>query len=260
MHKMCSMLRSAVSKHSVMRPGCSHILLLVFLLLVCIMGVEATAENEVSQQQGNLTIQSLKTLIASEERLSLAKTLAETAGVEILRRFVEKDELYAKRLGFESLSQVTDGKPVALPPFPVFRIGLTQLQSYDGNAAMLLARKGVAQFVVPITVEKQENALSAITVRLGGDKKSDKIIQWGSRNLIRQLSKRRGELGKDLALFVIEIPAFNRLYLGYIRAPQTVMLIPMSGVQASKGIVEQPIEEVFKALAVEARMASDDPR
>lgn len=265
MRKIYSMSRSVVSNYSVMRSGCSHILLLVFLLLACIIGVEATAENGLSKQQGNLTIQSLKTLIASEERLSLAKTLAETAGVEILRRFVEKDELYAKRLGFDSLSQVTDGRPVALPPFPVFRIGLTQLQNYDGNAAMLLAQKGVAQFVVPITVEKQDKALSAITVRLGGDRKSDKIIQWGSRNLIRQLSKRRGELAKDkgisdLTLFVMEIPAFNRLYLGYIKAPETVMLIPISGVQASDDIMEQPIEEVFKALAMEARVAGDDPR
>lgn len=260
------MWRSVVSEHNLMCLRGSHILLLACPLLICIMGVEAAAETRVSNQQGDLTIKPLnKALIASEEGLSLAKTLAQTTGLETLRRFVAKDESYAKRLGFESLSQVTDGKLVALPPFPVFRIGLTQLQNYDGNAAMLFARKGVVQFVVPIAVEGKEETLSAITVRLGGDRKSDKIIQWGSRNLIRQLSKRRGELGKDkeisnLALFVMEIPALNRLYLGYIRAPEKIMLIPVAGVKPSERIVEQPIEEVLKTLVNEAQIVDDKPR
>lgn len=253
------MSRSAVSSHEVMRSGCGHILLLV-LLSVCIVERDASAENGGTQQQGNLTVQSLKALITSEEQLSQAKILAQTTGVEILRRFVGKDELYANRLGFESLSQVTGERPVALPPFPVFRIGLTQLRNYDGNAASLLTQRGVTQFVVPLTVEKRGEALSAITLRVGGDKQPGKIIQWGSRNLIRQLSKRREKLGKDVSPFVLEIPAFNRLYLGYITAQKTVMILPLSGLQPSKAVPEQPIEELFQTLATEARMVGEDPR
>lgn len=243
--------------------GTVHALLLAFLLMVDHMGATAIAETGAPKQKSEQTIQSLTPLIASEKRLSEAKVLAETTGVEILRRLVQKDESYAKRLGYDSLSQVTDGNLVALPPFPVFRIGLTQLQSYDGDAAKLLARKRPVQFIVPIAVDKREQAetaLSAITVRLGAETKSGKIVQWGSRNLIRQLSSRRSELKIDLAPFLIEIPAFNRLYLGYFNAPGIVMLIPVSGVPTSEETGEQPIEEVFKALAIEARTAGDDPR
>lgn len=267
MHRNYSISRSVVSEHSHLCLRGSHILLFAFSLLACITGMAVAADTGDSKQQGELNFEPLnKTLIASEEGLSLAKTLAQTIGVETLRRFVTKDAAYAKRLGFESLSQVTDGKLVALPPFPVFRIGLTQLQNYDGNAAMLFARKKAVQFVVPIAVEGKQEALSAITVRLGGDRKSDKIIQWGSRNLIRQLSKQRGELEKDdkeiqdLALFVIEIPALNRLYLGYTRAPGKIMLMPVAGVKPSEGIVEQPIEDVLRALAIEARTVDENPR
>lgn len=266
MHRNYSISRSVVSEHSHLCLRSSHILLFAFSLLACITGVEVAADTGDSNQQGDLPPEPLnKTLIASEEGLSLARTVAQTIGIESLRRFVTKDAAYAERLGFESLSQVTDGNLVALPPFPVFRIGLTQLQSYDGNAAMLFARKRVVQFVVPIAVEGKEEALSAITVRLGGDKKSNKIIQWGARNLIRQLSRRRGELAKDkdissLALFVIEIPALNRLYLGYTRAPGKIMLIPVAGIKPSEGIVEQAIEDVLRALAIEARTVDEKPR
>lgn len=266
MHRNYSISRSVVSEQSHLCLRGSHILLFAFSLLACITGMAVAADTGDSKQQGELTFEPLnKTLIASEEGLSLAKTVAQTIGVETLRRFITKDAAYAKRLGFESLSQVTDGTLVALPPFPVFRIGLTPLQRYDGNAAMLFARKRVLQFVVPIAVEGKQEALSAITVRLGGDRKSDKIIQWGARNLIRQLSRRRGELAKDkeisgLALFVIEIPALNRLYLGYTRAPGKIMLMPVAGVKPSEGIVEQPIEDVLRALAIEARTVDEKPR
>lgn len=266
MHRNYSISRSVVSEHSHLCLRSSHILLFASSLLACITGVEVAADTGDSNQQGDLTPEPLnKTLIASEEGLSLARTVAQTIGIESLRRFVTKDAAYAERLGFESLSQVTDGNLVALPPFPVFRIGLTQLQSYDGNAAMLFSRKRVVQFVVPIAVEGKEEALSAITVRLGGDKKSNKIIQWGARNLIRQLSRRRGELAKDKdissrALFVIEIPALNRLYLGYTRASGKIMLIPVAGAKPSEGIVEQPIEDLLRTLAIEARAVDEKPR
>ncbi len=267
MHKNHFMSRSVGNEHSPLFLRILHILMLAFPLLVCITGVAVAADTVDTTQQGDLTIQSLnKALIASEEGLSMAKIVAQTTGVVTLRRFIAKDASYAERLGFESLPQVTDGELVALPPFPVFRIGLTQLQSYDGNAEMLFAQKRVVQFIVPIAVAGKQEALSAITVRLGGDRKSGKIIQWGARNLIRQLSKRRGELGKndkeiqDLALFVIEIPALNRLYLGYTRAPGKIMLILVAGMKPSEGIVEQQIEDVLRTLAIEARTVDDKPR
>ena len=58
----------------------------------------------------------------------------------------------------------------------------------------------------------------------------------------------------------MEIPALNRLYLGYIRAPEKIMLIPVAGVKPSERIVEQPIEEVLKTLVNEAQIVDDKPR
>lgn len=242
--------------------GCSALLLLVLLLSVCTPGWKALAGDALSRQAEDLPVQSLKTLIGSNDRLAQAKTVAETAGVDMLRRIVGKDELYAKRLGFESLSQITNMQPVALPPFPVFRIGLAPLQHYDGHPLPLLIQKGVVQFVVPITIEKQQQALSAITVRLGGDGKNGKILQWGSRNLIRQLSTLRSELMHDkqltdVAFFLLDIPALNRVYLGYLQKPNRVMLVQVAGGPAHDSMTPLPIETVLMTLAVEADVAGD---
>ncbi len=257
------MSTSGLSNGSILSRGCSScVIFLCALLPVIVPGLTAGAEDGRSKQHDDSSLQSLKTMLTSEKRLTLARTVAETTGVEMLRRFVGKDELYAKRLGFESLSQVTDGKPVALPPFPVFRVGLAQLQRYDGHPLPLLLHKGVAQFVVPMTVEKQAQALSAITVRLGGDGKSDKILQWGSRNFIRRLSTLRSELAQkkqspELAFFIVEVPALNRVYLGYLQKPETAFLMPISGAPAGLDREPLPIDIVFKTLATEAQVAGD---
>ncbi len=101
--------------------------------------------------------------------------------------------------------------------------------------------------------QKPTPPLSAITVRLGGDKNSGKIIEWGSKNLIKRLSKRREDLAQDKEIsgpksrdelvknkeisgapfFVMEIPALNRSYLGYKKL-EKIMLIPISGVKPTE--------------------------
>lgn len=266
MRKNHSMSRSVGTERRPLLLRNGRLLLFPVLLMLGTTEAAIAADTIDTTQQSNLTSERInKVLIASEDGFSLAKTVAQTTGVVTLRQFIVKDASYAERLGFESLPQVTAGELVALPPFPVFRIGLTQLQSYDGNAEMLFAQKRVVQFIVPIAAAAKQEALSAITVKLGGDKKSGKIIQWGARNLIRQLFRRRSELTKDkeiasLAIFVMEIPALNRLYLGYTRTPGTIMLMPVTGVKSSENIVEQPIDDALRTLAIEARTVDDKPR
>ena len=282
------MSRSVVYKPSLTYLRRSHIPLVALLFLAGIMAAVASAETEASSQKGDLILPPLsQSLAISKESLSLAMNLAGTEGLRTLQRFVKENELYAKRLGYESLSQIADEKQL-MPqlPFLVFRLGLTQLRNYDGNIAMLFARRETIRLVVPIAVAgqgegKQKPPLSAITVRLGGDKNTGKIIEWGSKNLIKHLSKRRDDLAQDkeisgpksrdelvmdkemsgLPVFIMEIPALNRLYLGYKKL-EKIMLVPISGVKPTERTerIEQPMEEVLKTLSKEAQTIDNKPR
>ena len=272
MPKNSSTSRSVACKPSATLLGGSHILVVALLTLPCLMGIATAQEIEAPMAKGDLALPLVNEyLVVSKENLSRAMKLAETEGLKILRRLVGKDESYAKRLGYDSLSQLADEKQLMpLPPFPVFRIGLTQLQNYDGNIAKLFARKDAIRLVVPIAVSGQSGGnskppLSAITVRFGDDRKSEKIIEWGLRNTIKQLATRRNEITMNkeksgAPLFVMEIPALNRLYLAYKKPSESIMLIPIFGVRPSDRISEQPIDEVLKALVQEAQAIDGTPR
>jgi hypothetical protein len=273
MPKTSSTSRSVACKQGATLVGGSHILVVALLFLPCLIGIATAQEIEVPLGIGDLALPLFnESLVVSKEKFSRAMKLAETEGLKMLRRFVGKDESYAKRLGYESLSQLADEKQlVPLVPFPVFKIGLTQLQNYDGNIAALFTRRHAIHLVVPIAVSGQSGGnqkppLSAITVRLDDARKSEKIIEWGLRNTIKHLATRRNEIimNKEKTgapLFVMEIQALNRLYLGYKKQPsESIMLIPISGVRPSERISEQPIDEVLKGLVQEARIIDKTPR
>lgn len=250
-----------------------HVLLWTFLFCACRIDLVAAAEPDVPVLKSDLPLPAVvEPLSVSEDRLSLAMELARTEGLATLRRLVGMDESYAKRLGYDSLSQLVDEKKqlASLPPFPVFRVGLTQLQNYDGNIATLFTRNGAElRLVVPIALSGREQdlklPLSAITVRLGADQKTAKVVKWGSKNLIKFLSTRRHELTMDKKLsktpfFVMEVLALNRLYLGYKKPSENIMLMRISGVKPGDRVSEQSIDEVLKALVKESRIMDKTPR
>jgi hypothetical protein len=198
----------------------------------------------------------------------------------ILPRLVRNNTI-ATELGFDDMNELGQSQNNAsifeqLPngihlPYLVFEIYLPNLQNLGiqppGFGEDLL--KPTGQLLVPISVHnKIKSSLSlrlfAVNLLNGQQKKKFEVRRWGSKTLIEALTEARVRHQGGMGTFLVQIPALNRDYLGYLdstpaRGLHLITLFEDQHFDAGKDL---PAQKILKALVDEAKTVTvdDGPR
>lgn len=174
------------------------------------------------QRQTGVSVQDIHSWVFSPA--AGAQEVAEKVRKQILPQLVKMDDAFAKRLGFDSASEVTN--PLSLlvlaPPFAVFHVGLKQLQDFQPGqqnpAELLMAEMNwfrtpepvPTRFLFPIKAGREVRTSVMVSLALSGNKWNIQSI--GSPELIKQLTSN----GSGGTHFAVWIPDLNAYYVGKI--------------------------------------------
>jgi hypothetical protein len=179
---------------------------------------------------------------------------------------IEKSEMRARTLGFDSVAQLMNAQLDAERRLRVFFVGLNSLQAYRNETDPWPLLQPTNTFIYPIVTPNKDNKTIIVSGVLVQDntnersKEADYHFSQLGESLsvpIRVLNKARENLLAKLSncdFFVISIPALNKQLLGVHRQSTCdFVVIDLDWVRGLDNFSIQPAKTVFKALSEEAR-------
>jgi hypothetical protein len=205
-----------------------------------------------------------------------AEKAAQTGKFNILPGLVANNDPHAMELGFDSASEVGDGRTLTFPtPFAVYFVSRSALRHYTDSTKpeSLLGR--ITRFLYPIEVVKDSSLIqppkvekdfhvirSSLTVTQYPPSQHWQVSSVGSSMLIKRFT----QYGAGNRNFVVWIPSLSRYYLGSISDNQFMIKAiadDQVGLTAPLTLTagqETPAAIVFAKLGEEANMQDKGAR